>query len=44
MENYLKAQGCDTVWLDVFAANTQAHSVYLKNGYVDREIGMLKKI
>lgn len=43
MESYLKEQGCDSVWLEVFAPNSNAHKTYLKLGYVDREIGMLKK-
>ncbi len=44
MEEYLKEQGCDSVWLEVFAPNKYAHDSYLKLGYMDREIGMLKKI
>lgn len=44
MESYLKEQGCDSVWLEVFAPNTNAHGTYTKLGYVDREIGMLKKL
>ena len=44
MEQYLKEKGCDSIWLEVFASNTTAHAAYLKMGYTDREIGMLKKV
>lgn len=44
MENYLKEKGCDSLWLEVFAENKEAHNAYLKMGYVDREVGMLKKL
>lgn len=44
MEKYLKEKGCDSLWLEVFAENKEAHNAYLKMGYLDREIGMLKKI
>lgn len=44
MGSYLKEQGCDSVWLEVFAPNSDAHDVYLKLGYMDRVIGMLKKL
>lgn len=44
IEEYFKDQGCDSVWMEVFASNTNAHNAYLKLGYMDREIGMLKKL
>jgi len=44
MEVYLRDQGCDSIWLEVFAPNFGAHDAYVKMGYMDREIGMLKKI
>jgi ribosomal protein S18 acetylase RimI-like enzyme len=44
MEKYLKDQGCDSLWLEVFAPNVNAHKYYRKLGFMDREIGMLKKI
>ncbi|TSC83559.1 MAG: GNAT family acetyltransferase [Microgenomates group bacterium Gr01-1014_16] len=44
MEDYLKDQGCDSIWLEVFAPNFDAHAAYLKMGYVDREVGMLKRL
>ena len=43
LEKYFKSQDCDTIWLSVIAFNP-AHDMYLKLGYRDREIGMLKKI
>jgi ribosomal protein S18 acetylase RimI-like enzyme len=44
METYLKENGCDTLWLDVFSPNVNAHEFYKKFGFIDREIAMLKKI
>lgn len=44
MEGYLVDLGCDSIWLEVFAPNTGAHDAYLKMGYMDREIGMLKRV
>lgn len=43
-EEHLKEKGCDSIWIDVFAPNTDAHEYYKKLGFVDREIGMLKKL
>lgn len=44
MEEYLKSQGCDSLWLEVFAPNKKAYEYYKKLGFMDREIGMLKKL
>ncbi|MCA9385441.1 GNAT family N-acetyltransferase [Candidatus Dojkabacteria bacterium] len=44
LEKYLKNSGCDSLWVDVFADNTRALSYYKKRGFVEREIGMLKRI
>lgn len=44
MEDYLHSQNCDSIWLEVFAPNQNAHSAYIKLGYQDRQIGMLKKL
>jgi ribosomal protein S18 acetylase RimI-like enzyme len=44
METYFKEQACDSMWVSVFELNENAHNVYKKFGFVDREIGMLKTI
>jgi len=44
MEGYFKEKGCDSMWVSMFAPNTNAHAVYQKFGFVDRSIGMLKNI
>lgn len=44
MESYFKANNCDSMWIQVFAPNHPAHNLYKKYGFVDREIGMLKRI
>lgn len=44
MEKYFKEKGCDSMWILVFAPNENAHNMYKKFGFVDREIGMLKQI
>ncbi|MBI4225644.1 GNAT family N-acetyltransferase [Candidatus Roizmanbacteria bacterium] len=44
MEKYFKEKGCDSIWILVFAPNENAHNMYKKLGFVDREIGMLKEI
>lgn len=44
MEGYFKGKGCDSMWIEVFAPNENAHAVYKKFGFIDREVGMLKQI
>lgn len=44
IEMYLKEKGCDTLWINIVAFNTKAHSFYNAMGYTDREIGLIKKI
>lgn len=44
MENYFKENGCDSMWISVFAPNENAHNIYKNYGFIDREIGMLKQI
>ena len=44
MEKYFKEKGCNSMWISVFAPNENAHNMYKKFGFVDREIGMLKQI
>jgi ribosomal protein S18 acetylase RimI-like enzyme len=44
VEVYLKQKGCDSLWVEVFAPNEHAHRYYKKTGFIDREIGMLKKL
>lgn len=44
METYFKENGCDSLWLEVFASNGDARSAYTKMGFVEREVGMFKKI
>jgi hypothetical protein len=43
MEHYLKAKNCDHIWLTVVAYNP-AHKFYQKYGFINREIGMIKKV
>jgi len=44
MEKYFKSMDCDSIWIEVFAPNKKAHDYYKKLGFVDREIGMLKRL
>ena len=44
MENYFRGKSCDSMWVQVFAPNENAHHVYQNFGFMDREIGMLKQI
>lgn len=44
MEDYFKSKGCDSMWIEVFSPNENAHNVYKKYGFVDREVGMLKQL
>lgn len=44
MEKYFKEKGCNSMWISVFAPNENAHNMYKKFGFMDREIGMLKQI
>lgn len=44
MEEYFKVNKCDSMWVQVFEPNKNAHEVYKKFGFVNREIGMLKNI
>lgn len=43
-EAYFKDSGCDSMWVSLFAPNENAHKLYKKFGFVDREVGMLKQI
>ncbi|MSP13600.1 MAG: GNAT family N-acetyltransferase [Chloroflexi bacterium] len=43
-EQYFIRQGCDAVRVSVFVPNQMAHSLYLKLGYRDRDIEMIKPI
>jgi ribosomal protein S18 acetylase RimI-like enzyme len=44
IEEYFKTENCDGIWLTVFEPNKNAHEFYKRNNFIDREIGMLKKI
>lgn len=33
LESYAKEQGCNTIMLDAFAANTRSHKFYYREGY-----------
>lgn len=44
IETYLKETGCDAIWIDIVSFNQRAHHFYTKLGYIDREIGLIKKI
>ena len=43
MENYLQAQGCDSLWVNVVAFNP-ALDFYKNKGYIEREVGMIKQV
>lgn len=43
-ENYLKCQGCEFVYIEVFGPNKKAFNFYDKNGYNLRNIEVMKKI
>ncbi|HVZ67739.1 MAG TPA: GNAT family N-acetyltransferase [Patescibacteria group bacterium] len=43
-EKYFKEKGCTHAELDVFGPNVRAHRLYLKQGYVNDKISMLKAI
>lgn len=44
MEDYFKSVQCSGILLDVFAYNERAYSLYVKHGYFDRNIQMMKNI
>lgn len=44
IEEYFKENGCDSMWIGVFADNPGARRTYEKFGFREREIGMLKEI
>lgn len=44
MEAYFKSVQCSGVLLDVFAYNEKAYSLYVRHGYFDRNIQMMKNI
>lgn len=44
IEKYFKSKSCDILWLEVFEPNKIAHEAYLKFGFIDRNIHMLKKL
>jgi ribosomal protein S18 acetylase RimI-like enzyme len=44
MEEYFKSVDCDSIWIEVFVPNKIAHDYYKKLGFMDREVGMLKKL
>ena len=43
-EEYYKSKGCTHSELDVFGPNTKAHNFYVKNGYTNIKIGMIKEL
>lgn len=44
LEEYLKNQGCEYVYLGVFAFNKNAHEMYQHMGYGDKGIEMMKEL
>lgn len=44
MEIYFKKIGCKGILIDVFAYNENAQNFYYKNGYLNRNIEVMKKI
>ncbi len=41
-EKHLQEKGCDVIRIEVFVPNVNAHSLYKKLGYDDRDIDMIK--
>ena len=44
IEEYFKSINCVRMNIEVFGPNKKAHTFYSKNGYIDRDIIMSKKI
>lgn len=44
MESYFKSVGCRAILIDVFSYNERAKKFYYKNGYLDRNFEVMKKI
>ncbi len=42
MERHLQEAGCDSVWITIVAFNVDAAAFYGKEGYREREVGLLK--
>jgi ribosomal protein S18 acetylase RimI-like enzyme len=43
-ETYVRGEGCDSMWIDVFAPNERAYELYKRKGFIPREIGLLKPL
>jgi GNAT superfamily N-acetyltransferase len=43
-EMFCREQGCETVRVEVFAPNQQAHRFYQRLGYADRDIDLIKTL
>lgn len=44
VESYLKSKNCDVIRIGVFAPNINARDFYVKFGYKERDIDLVKKI
>lgn len=44
IENFFKVRGCKSVKVEVFAPNKNAHMLYQKLGYQERNVDMIKLI
>jgi ribosomal protein S18 acetylase RimI-like enzyme len=44
MEKYFKSLNCDSLWVDVSSPNEMARRFYAEAGFMEREIGLLKRI
>jgi (aminoalkyl)phosphonate N-acetyltransferase len=44
MEEYLKKKGCDSLWITTNGFNSNALGLYRSVGFVEREVGLLKKL
>ncbi len=44
MEEHFRANGCNVVYVEVFAPNTNAHEFYRSCGYADRDVNLMKKL
>ncbi len=43
-ESYFKSKHCKRIFIDVFVPNASAHKFYMKLGYADCDIDMIKKL
>lgn len=44
IEEYFRQKGCDVAGVEVFEPNVNAHQLYMKLGYRDRTVDMIKQL